>query len=64
MLHYTTYILYPSSRCKPIIFFEEGKFNEKFLSAGYRLFRYFLTNFYFSANDSPSKTMEYVFYFI
>ena len=26
--------------------------------------RYFLTNFYFSPNDSPSKTMEDVFYFI
>ena len=25
---------------------------------------YFLTNFYFSPNDSPSKTMEDVFYFI
>ena len=26
--------------------------------------RYFLPNFYFSPNDSPSKTMENVFYFI
>ena len=26
--------------------------------------RYFLTNFYFSPNDSPSKTIEDVFYFI
>ena len=26
--------------------------------------RYFLTNFYFSPNDSPSKTMKDVFYFI
>ena len=26
--------------------------------------RYFLTNIYFSPNDSPSKTMKYVFYFI
>ena len=25
---------------------------------------YFLTNFYFSPNDSTSKTMKYVFYFI
>ena len=25
---------------------------------------YFLTNIYFSPNDSPSKTMKYVFYFI
>ena len=25
---------------------------------------YFLTNFYISPNDSPSKTMEDVFYFI
>ena len=64
VLHYTTYIIYPSSRCKPIIFLEGGKFNEKFLSAGYSLFRYVLTNFYFSPNDSPSKTTEYVFYFI
>ena len=27
-------------------------------------FRYFLTNFSFSPNDSPSKTMKDVFYFI
>ena len=26
--------------------------------------RYFLSNFYFSPNDSPSKTMKNVFYFI
>ena len=26
--------------------------------------RYFLINFYFSPNDSPSKTMKDVFYFI
>ena len=26
--------------------------------------RYFLSNFYFSQNDSPSKTMKNVFYFI
>ena len=26
--------------------------------------RYFLTNFYFSPNNSPSKTMKDVFYFI
>ena len=26
--------------------------------------RYFLPNFYFSPNDSPSKTMKNVFYFI
>ena len=26
--------------------------------------RYFLSNFYFSLNDSPSKTMKNVFYFI
>ena len=26
--------------------------------------RYFLTNFYFSRNDSPSKSMKDVFYFI
>ena len=26
--------------------------------------RYFLTNFYFSQNDSPSKTMKDGFYFI
>ena len=26
--------------------------------------RYFLTNFYLSPNDSPSKTMKDVFYFI
>ena len=26
--------------------------------------RYFLTNFYFSPNDSPLKTMKDVFYFI
>ena len=25
---------------------------------------YFLSNFYFSLNDSPSKTMKSVFYFI
>ena len=25
---------------------------------------YFLSNFYFSPNDSPSKTMKNVFYFI
>ena len=27
-------------------------------------FRYFLSNFYFSPNDSPAKTMKNVFYFI
>ena len=26
--------------------------------------RYLLSNFYFSPNDSPSKTMKNVFYFI
>ena len=26
--------------------------------------RYFLSNFYLSPNDSPSKTMKDVFYFI
>ena len=26
--------------------------------------RYFLSNFYFSPNDNPSKTMKNVFYFI
>ena len=26
--------------------------------------RYFLSNFYFSPNDSPSKTVKNVFYFI
>ena len=26
--------------------------------------RYFLSNFYFSPNDSPSKTMKNAFYFI
>ena len=26
--------------------------------------RYFLSNLYFSPNDSPSKTMKNVFYFI
>ena len=26
--------------------------------------RYFLSKFYFSLNDNPSKTMEDVFYFI
>ena len=26
--------------------------------------RYFLTTFYFSPNDSPSKTVKHVFYFI
>ena len=28
------------------------------------LVRYFLSNFYFSPNDSPSKTIKNVFYFI
>ena len=27
-------------------------------------FAHFLTNFYFSPNDSPSKTIKIVFYFI
>ena len=26
--------------------------------------RYFLSNFYFSSNDSPLKTMKNIFYFI
>ena len=37
----------------------------KFLSKVFKTFAcYFLTNFYFSPNDSPSKTMKDVSYFI
>ena len=37
-------------------------FYERILFKAY--VRYFLSNFYFSPNDSPSKTMKNVFYFI
>ena len=41
---------------------EENLFDDKKMLGA--LVRYFLSNFYFSSDDSPSKTMKHVFYFI
>ena len=41
---------------------EENLFDDKKMLEA--LVRYFLSNFYFSSDDSPSKTMKNVSYFI
>ena len=45
-------------------FLQSLKISENPLDVLKACVRYFLSNFYFSPNDSPSKTMKNVFYFI